>query len=139
MRCVIRGASIVAVGILASLAAAGCDKDSTSTSSTTSMTTSPNRVLLAQYSDAGGMPNPMPGSPLGDAGFAPLPPTPGPGPTTRPGNPANPGGPTYPGAPNNPGNPNSPGTPGAPGMPGNPGTPGNPGSPGSPGTPPPGH
>jgi hypothetical protein len=109
MRCVIRGASIVAVGILASLAVAGCDKDSTSTSSTTSApNTPPNRVLLAQYSDAGGMPNPMPGSPLGDAGFAPIPPSPRPGPSTSPGNPVNPGGPTYPG---NPGSPGSPGNP----------------------------
>lgn len=134
MRCVIRGASIVALGILASLAVAGCDKDSTSTSSTTS----PNRPIVAQsYVDAGGgMPNPMPGSPLGEAGV-----TPRPGPI-NPGNPVNPGSPGYPGSPNNPGNPNSPGTPGGPGTPGNPGSPNNPsnpGSPGNPGAPPLGH
>lgn len=140
MRCVIRGASIAAVGILAALAVGGCDKDqgSTSRSSMISPPTSPSRPLLAQYSDAGGMPNPMPGSPLGDAGFAPVPPAPGPQPSTNPGAPVNPGN------PNNPGNPPYPGSPpypGNPGMPGSPGTPGNPGSPGSPGNPtqPPGH
>ncbi len=134
MRCVIRGASIVAVGILAALAVAGCDKDSTSTGSTTA---SPNRPLVAQsqYGDAGGgMPNPMPGLPLGEAGVYP-----GPGPTTNPGSPVNPGSPSNPGSPNYPGNPSNPGAPGNPGNPNNPGSPGSPGTPGSPGGPPLGH
>lgn len=124
MRCVIRGASIAAVGILASLAiaGAGCDNNSKPTTSTS---ISPNRPI-AQYNMDAGLPNQIPN-------------TPEPGPTNNPANPVNP---TNPGSPINPGspsNPNAPGTPGMPGNPGNPANPNNPGSPGSPGSPPLGH
>jgi hypothetical protein len=93
----------VALGA-ASLAALACDQQST------------REHRLAQYGvDAGyGMPNPMPGSPIMDAG-GPSNPVPPSGPSAQPG----PGSPSNPGSPPTPGSPPSPGAPGSP----SPGTP----------------
>jgi hypothetical protein len=83
---------------LAALGVVGCGRGPASAAS--------GGVAQAIGTDAGGVPSPMPSSPLYDAGIAPLPSAPVP--TNVPGVPS-------PGLP--PGTPTSPGTPSQPGLP----------------------
>jgi Collagen triple helix repeat (20 copies) len=101
--------SSIAGALFGALALMGCDRGST--------------AFAQSNADGGyGLPNPMPGSPITDAGATPI----------YPGTPGAPGAPGTPGAPGFPGTPGNPGAPGTPGSPYNPGTPGGPGTPSHP-------
>ncbi len=114
MKLVMHVAGVAVVFVAAGLA--GCDRSSQGS------------LQLAQYGvSEAGVPNPMPGSPIADAGIAPAPTVnPMPTPTINP----SPSPTTVPSTPTTPTTPSNPGTSPGTGAPGNPGTPGTPGTPG---------